>query len=158
MTAHALQVEHDIRGFQGQLAAVGHRIAGVHGQVHDHLLHLPGVHLDHRQSGGGNQLHRHLAAHEVVQHPFHVGNHPVDIQDFRLEKLLAAIRQQLPGQRGGAQRGRADFGGAFGQRTADGQFAQQQFTLPDDPRQEAVELVRNAARQFADRLQFLRLK
>ena len=78
--------------------------------------------------------------------PFHAGEDPVQIEGFRLENLLAAIGQELPGQRGGAIGGLADFGRVFGQRTPGGKIAQQQFALADDGRQDAVELVRDAAR------------
>ena len=39
-------VELNVTGLDDQLAALGHGVAGVDRQVHDHLLHLAGVGLD----------------------------------------------------------------------------------------------------------------
>ena len=71
ITLHALLVERDIGGFQCELAAVGHGIARVHGQVHDDLFNLPGVRLHRAQAGRGNNMRHHVAAHEMAKHPFH---------------------------------------------------------------------------------------
>ena len=93
----------------------------------------------------------------MAQHFIHAGNDLVQVEGFRLEELLAAIGQQLPRQRGGAVGSLADFGRVFGQRISGGKVVEQQFTLADDDRQEAIEFVRDAADQFADGFHFLRL-
>ena len=83
-------------------------------------------------------------AHDIVQ-----------IEDFRLENLFASVSQKLPRQGRGPTGGFADFDGVSGQRTPSGQIAEEQFTLSDDGRQDAVELVRDPARQLADGFHFL---
>ena len=63
----------------------------------------PASALHQVQAGGGNDVHIHrFRAHQMTQHSVHAGEHPVQVEGFRPQELLAAIGQQLPGQRGGA--------------------------------------------------------
>ncbi len=62
-------------------------------------------------------------------------------------------------RQGGRATGRlADFRCAFGRWTPGRKIGQQHFALAEDGRENAVKLVRDSARKFAHRLQFLRLK
>ena len=49
----ASALQHDIASLDREPAAIGHGMAGVDRQVHEHLLDLAGVHFD--QSQGGRQ-------------------------------------------------------------------------------------------------------
>ena len=44
-------IEHHVGAFDGQRAAVGHRITAVHDKVHDDLLDLSAVRLDQAHIG-----------------------------------------------------------------------------------------------------------
>src|SRR5260370_41705539 len=49
--AGVILVEIDVRGFDRQRAAVGHGIAGVHGEIEDDLLDLSAIRFHYRQLG-----------------------------------------------------------------------------------------------------------
>ena len=42
-------VQFHVGGFEGELAAVRHGVAGIEGEVHDDLLDLPGIGFDRAQ-------------------------------------------------------------------------------------------------------------
>ena len=89
-----------------ELTALGHGIPGVHRQIHDHLLDLAGIHF-HRADGrtkNGTKLH--VLANQPAQHLLDIGDDDVEIQNFRLQNLLAAEGQKLASQGGRALRRR----------------------------------------------------
>ena len=89
---------------------------------------------------------------------FYGGKNGVQFEDVGLEILLACISQKLPRQ-GRSSVGRlTDFSRIFAQGVPRWEIAEQNFTLADDGRQDAVELVCDTARQFANGFHFLRLK
>ena len=90
-------IEFDIAGFDGELPALGHRVSGVHGEIHDHLLDLARVHF-HRTGAlaeDGGKLH--ILANQAAQHLLEIGKDDIDVQDFRFQNLLAAEGQKLAG-------------------------------------------------------------
>src|SRR5688572_11786395 len=94
----------------------------------------------------------------MAQHSVHARNDMVQVERFRLQKLLAPIRQELPCQRGGSIGGFADFACVSGKRITRGKVGEYQFTLANDRGQDAVELVSHSTRQLADCFHFLCLK
>src|SRR6266545_510830 len=52
MLAHERLVQLDIGGLDGELASRGHRVARIHGQIHEGLLELSGVSPDAMPTGG----------------------------------------------------------------------------------------------------------
>ena len=99
MLAHVVLIQRDIGGLDGQLAAVGHGVASVHGEVQDHLFDLAGIGFDPAQFLRVDRLQFNILADEAAQHLLQVGNHGVQIQHQRLQHLFAAERQQLAGER-----------------------------------------------------------
>ena len=93
-------VEPRIRGADGNLAALWHRVFGVHYQVHDDLLDLA------RIGASASQFRRQLGdqfdvfANERTQKAFHVAHNGVDVDYLQFEQLLTAKGQQLTCQRG----------------------------------------------------------
>ena len=75
----------------------------------------------------------------------------------RLQHLLAAEREQLAGQRGGAIRGVQDLVDLRGHRRILLDAVRHQLGVAANRRQQVVEVVRDAAGEPADRLHLLRL-
>src|SRR5205814_6205484 len=73
------------------------------------------------------------------------------------EDLLSAEGQELHRQPAGAGRGLLDDVEAATQRIDERQLAEHQLAVTRDDRQQIVEVVREAARQTADRLDLLEL-
>ena len=65
-----------------------------------------------------------------MEHGTHFLDHPIEIQFARFEDLLAAERQQLAGQRGGAFPGAMNLGNHLPQRIAGAQLRQHQVAVP----------------------------
>ena len=91
-------IQLDIGGFNGQVSALRHGVAGVDGQVHDDLFDLSrvGLHLRQRGLQGGPQLH--VFADQALQHFLDIGDHGIQVQHLGRQHLLPAEGQQLPGQ------------------------------------------------------------
>ena len=81
-------------------AAVGHRVAGVDGQVDQHLLELPGVDLDRQPLLAEVRLQGDSLAERPAQKVLEVGYDVAQVEHLGLDDLAAAEDQQLTGQRG----------------------------------------------------------
>ncbi len=68
MLAGVSLIELGVRGFQSQLAAVGHGVAGIQGEVHDDLLDLPGIGFHRAQVTGGDGEDFNVFADQPPQH------------------------------------------------------------------------------------------
>ena len=79
----------------------------------------------------------------------------VDVEQRRLQHLLPAERQQLPGQRRGAVAGLLDLLGIAPQRVVVAQLPQQDLGVAADGLDQVVEVVGDAAGEAADRLHLL---
>ena len=140
-------------------AALGHGVAGVDHQVHHRLLDLPGIDREIPQFGIERRRQRDALADQAAQHRLQVAHDLVQVDDARLQHLLAAEGEQLPRQRRGLVAGLLDLvdrhlgvaGCQFVRR-----LAQQRGVTVDDGEQ-VVEVVGDAARQAADGVHLLRL-
>jgi len=90
--------QENVFGLDGQLAAQGHGIPRVHGEVHDDLLDLPGVDLDRREPGGGDRDELHVFSDQNPEHLLHPTADVVEVDDSRGQHLLPAEREQVPRQ------------------------------------------------------------
>ena len=92
-------VQFDVRRLDGELAALGHGVAGVDRQVHEDLLDLAGVGLDAAQvrlEGGRPGATSSPMSRRSI---FSASAHDlVEVQHLGCEHLLAAEGQELPGQ------------------------------------------------------------
>ena len=89
-----------IGGFDGELAAVGHRVARVDGDVDDGILELLRIGMDRPQAGCGDHLDMDGLAQRRVQQIRHVADHLVGIEPARRQRLLPREGEQALRQRG----------------------------------------------------------
>ena len=92
-----------------QRAAVGHRIACVHGEVDQDLLHLSRIDQHRAQIGGQRAVQLDMLPERAAQQLLDVADDVVDVDDLRLHDLAAGEREQLVGQVRGPLGGQADL-------------------------------------------------
>ena len=154
------RVELTRRRLHADHAAARHRVARVDGQVEQGVLDLVAVGLDGRQSGLQQQFELDVLADAAPEHVLHLGDQAVDLERLQVQGLLARERQQPLDERCGALRrgrGHRDVAGQVGGVPARGDPAVHQLQAGRDGRQQVVEVVRDPARELADRLHLLRL-
>jgi hypothetical protein len=81
------------------LAALGHGVARVHDEVHDHLFELPSVDADRQERRVMVERQLDLLPHQAVQQVHQVGHRVAQIDDLELQFLLTRERQKLAHQR-----------------------------------------------------------
>ena len=138
-------------------SAVGHGIARVEREVHDHLLDLTQIGFDVARSRIEFCLKFDVLPDQPPQHPFCVADHRVKFEDAGFNHLFAAEGQQLARERrrqGGAF---LDLLRVFTPRVAGLELPQQHFAVTADGSQHVVEVMSNASGQPRDGLEFLRL-
>ena len=74
-------------------AAVRHGIAGVDGEIEQHLLDLVRVDADLAERRVDGRLQEDVLTEDALQHPLDVSDHPAERDDTRLEHLLPAERE-----------------------------------------------------------------
>ena len=95
--AGVLVVELDVRGLDGQLAALRHGVARVDGEVHDDLLDLARVGLDVPEAARRRAIVSSMSSPSRRRSIFSMpGDDLVQVEHLRLEHLLAAEREELP--------------------------------------------------------------
>jgi hypothetical protein len=82
--------QRDVRGFDGELAAGGHGVARIHGQIHDDLLDLPGIGAHRAQGRRGDHYKIDIFADDARKHLEVLRDHRIQIENFRRQHLLAA--------------------------------------------------------------------
>ena len=157
MLLHVDLVELDVRGLDGQLAALRHGVAGVDGQVHQDLFDLAGVGPHRAQSHGRPDGELDVLADEAREHLAGFFDEVVQVEHPRLQNLLSAEGQQLPGERRRALPGLLDLHEVRPQRVARRQRADGHFAVGEDDGQQVVEVVGHAAGQSPHRFHLLRL-
>ena len=78
---------------------MGHGIPGVHGEVHDDLLQLRWIHQDGLQLRLRLEVQVDVLAQDALQHRFHAGDDPIEVDDPGLQHLGAAEGEELLRQR-----------------------------------------------------------
>ena len=149
-------VEDDVGRFDRQPAAVAHRIVRVHREVHDHLLQLPRIGL-HEAAIADDRRQIDRLAEQAAQHRRQLADDVAEAQHADGENLLAAERQQLAREAGGALGRVADLLHVAEARIRLGQALRDEAGEAEDCRQQVVEIVGDASGQLADRLHLLRL-
>ena len=139
-----------------QRPAGRHRVAGVDGEVHDHLLDLRAVGEHGRQPLVGQHRDLDVLADQPPQHRQQRGGHLAEVERDRVEDLLAGEGQELARELGGALGGALDLGQLVGARPGADPPAGD-LAVAADHGQQVVEVVRHAAGELADGLHLLRL-
>ena len=107
----------DAAGFNGQGSAGRHGVVRVDRQVHDDLLDLSGIGLDHADVRIEHRAELdEVLADQPSQHGFHARHEHVEIHQLRRDELAPAEGEQLGGQARGAIGGLLDFLDVLAQR------------------------------------------
>ena len=136
---------------------VRHCIACIDDEVEHAVLELPRIRTRRPEVGLELSLDFDVARERAPQQLVHAVDHPVQVDDLGLEHLLTCEPEQAPRQRRTAhcraqgRLGLAQKARAFAQR------AREQLHVADDDGQQIVEIVRDAAREAADRFHLLAL-
>jgi hypothetical protein len=146
-------------GADGDLerAAVGHRVARVHGEVREHLLELPAVAAD-EAAGVGPRHERHLLAEQAREQASQPEDDLAEVEHLRLGHLASAEGEQLCRQGGGAVGGADDLERVRPARVVVVEARREEFAVAADRREQVVEVVRDPAREPAHRLELLRVE
>ena len=131
----------DIRRFNGQLAARGHGVPGVHDQVHEHLLQLAGIGAHGVQSRGQHRAHLDRLADQAPHDLVRGHHHLVEVEHPRRQHLLAGERQELSRQVRRPHRGLGDFLRFLPGRVADRQAVERELGKAHDGGEQVVEVV-----------------
>ncbi len=86
--------------FDQQSSSVGHGIARVQAQIHEHLLKLRGIGFDSIDSGGGD-FELDIFANYFVQKADQPAGNGIDVHGLRLQHLAPREGQQFPRKRRG---------------------------------------------------------
>ena len=157
MKTRIFLVERYVRSLDGQLASGRHGVARIHGKIHDDLLDLPGISAHRAESVCRNHHQIDILADHASQHLQVLGDHGVQIENFRGEHLLAAEGEELASQRGGASGSAGNFLGRAAHRGVRAEAVEQEFRIAGDHHQQIVEIVRNAAGESSHSFHLLRL-
>ena len=151
-----MRLDADVLAAHADAAALRHRVAGVDGEVDEHLADLIGIgtHRPQLRIARGDELH--VLAEHAGEEPLHVGDRMVQVDDVVGDGLVPAEEQQLPGERGAAlgRLGDSFHLGARGMALAE--LSVEELGVRRDDREQVVEVVRDAAREPAHRFHLLR--
>jgi hypothetical protein len=136
--------------------AVGHRVARVHREVHEHLLELAGIRERLREAGREVELERDVLADEAAEHLLEAARELGERRRLRLEHLAAAEREELARELLGPRRGGAHLLEIGAQGIARVQALEREVGVRADHAEQVVEVVRHAAGEAPDGLHLLR--
>ena len=152
-------IEMHVCGFDSELAALGHGVARVDGEIENCDFQLVRIGVGAPEPACQDRFDGDLFAQCPPQQIGHAGDETTNIQGFRLEWLLARERQQSLRQRFGAPRAAHCIVGrslaAVDIQPLFSQVSLQRFEIADDDGQEIVEVMGNAARELADAFHLL---
>ncbi len=144
-------------GADEELAAFGHGVAAIDGEVEDNLFEHDGVDLDVGEVGGEGEVDGDTFADGALHHIGHVFDELVGVEHDWLEELFSAEGEELSGEVGGAFGSEGDLlegGGFLGVGGVEGA---EDFCVALDDGEEVIEVVGDAAGELADGFHFLGL-
>jgi hypothetical protein len=134
-----------------------HGVARVEAQIHQDLFELRGVGARDAQILGESHFHFDLFADHFFEQGGGFFDHLVEVDVLWLEDLATRVGEQLPGESSGAARLVADFAEEFGFLAAIGDAICADFGPAHDCADYIVEVMRDAARKFAERFELFEL-
>jgi hypothetical protein len=157
MEAGLGRVNMDGGGADQELAAFGHGVAGVDGQVDQNLLQHPRIGLDGWEARGKIHAQGNILAQNAAEHFADLVDDLVQVGHLQMEFVLAAEGQQLARQVAGPPGGLGDFLEGVGRFVARRRIGHEHARMAADDGEKVVEIVGDAAGQLPDGLHFLRL-
>ncbi len=148
----------DVFGRDRDRAALGHRVARIDAEIEQHLLELPRVGLEPPDFRAELRHDLDVLADHAPQHFFHVAHRVVDVDDAQKERLPAAEGEELVRERSREVRRLADFREVLEHPLPLVDLPDDQVAVPEDRGEDVVEVVRDPAREPADRVHLLRLE
>jgi hypothetical protein len=143
----------EVSRLDAQPPAARHGGAGVHDQVHDHLLDLGAVDGDRMQVFLDQGQEFDVLADGPPQQLLDAGDDVVEVERLGLGGLQPAEDQELPGEGGGMLGRLGDLQCVVPDRMIAGQRAGDFAGVGHDHREDVVEVVRDPASQAADGIQ-----
>src|SRR5690348_2970435 len=157
MTRAIIFVELDVARFDQELAAVRHGVAGVETEIHEHLLDLRGVGAHGEKVFGEGELDLDFFADGFFEQRRIFADELVEIEIRGSENLAPRIGEELPREPRGSLGLRADFFEVFLAAARRGRISRAEFGPAHDCADYIIEIVRNAAGEFADDFEFFQL-
>ena len=157
MQPDVIVIEGHVGGLQVQGPALGHGIAGVEAQIHQHLVDLALVGLNVPQRPRSLNFHRDARIDGTAKDARDLLDGRVQIDDFQAQHGAAGEPEKLARQLGGPLS--CFFGGLdhLAVRAISRQAARQKADVSQDGGEEVVEIVRDPAGQLTDCFHLLRL-
>ena len=140
------------------MAALGHGVAGVDRQIHQHLLDLAGIRVHDAEVIVEHRGDLDVLAQQAPQHLERVLDDGAQIECHRLDHLAAGKREQLASQSSRPFGRLRDLLDAAAGRVVRLQVQHRQLGVAEDRGQQVVEVVSDAAGEPADALQLLGLR
>src|SRR6185436_13016786 len=100
--ARIAYIQRDVVRQDGECAAVGHGVAGVDDQIHQHLPNVTGVGFDTASLLAEHHGHGDIFINETMQHFVEIFHDRIELENDGVNILLAAEDEQLAGQADGA--------------------------------------------------------
>ena len=144
-------------GGNHQLSAPGHGVPGVDDEIHQDLLDLTRIRANSPWIRGRLRDELDVLPDQAPEHLPDVFHHLRKLQEFPLQDLAPAEGEELPCQGRSAFARPVDLFELPARRVLPVEFEQKQLSVPRDHREEVVEIVRHAPRQFPHRLHLLGL-
>ena len=150
--------ERGVAGFDGELAVAVHRVARVDGEIQQRVLDLRRIDQRIPQSAGNHRFHFDAVAERAAQQIVHAAHEAAEVHHLRRQRLASAEGEQLRGElRLRATRPASALRTRCSALSLPAMSFEQQLQIAADDLQQIVEIVRDAAGEFADRFHLLRL-
>ena len=157
MAGDVALVELHFRGFDRQPSTRRHRITSVHREVNDDLLDLCGVSVDARDRRSQVHRQRDVLANNTAEQRFDTPQHPVQIEDLRLQDLPPTEREKLARQARSSVNGRLDLLEVLLNVMGRPEVQRDQLRVAANDHEQVVEVVRDPTGQLPDGFHLLRL-
>ncbi len=152
LTAPVLLLTHYPHGFEDELAARRHGIAGVRAEIHQDLAELAGIGLHRTYRVVEDDRDLNILAHQPFDHALYLADRLIQIHNRLGAHLSAAEGQQLTGEQRGLFGCPLDFPIRLGGAIVQSLDALDDGGIAEDYSQQIVKVMGDPASQAADRL------